>query len=122
MRKKAHTGTMPPPARKEGKKGKPAARTRPPEKKPSCVECGCRPAIELEVARDLPGSAGFCSLECAARFGSREYLMSNLSWCKRHDRWTNRHGTCEGCLADRRRRYGEEPTREQVLFAEIDLV
>lgn len=54
--------------------------------RPLCLECNHKEAKSLTLYKD---SQVFCSQKCAATWGIRRALESQLRWCPRHGCWEN---------------------------------
>jgi hypothetical protein len=64
-----------------------------------CLQCGQVKAKHLNILGfNEPIDPVFCSTLCAFVFAITFVTSSPISWCERHNRWTNSLGDCKECV------------------------
>lgn len=65
-----------------------------------CLTCSDVVAVPLPGIEGINVVCAFCSIECAADWACQNIASGSITFCVRHQNWTDHHGFCDECLSD----------------------
>jgi hypothetical protein len=95
------------------------------KKAPLCLNCLKRKSRKIARIGHYGRFTIFCTPACAIMYACKSVLDSSLTWCVKHQQWTNNRGKCGACDIEKAvleqlgdgHQFGGDPAGEEVAHA-----